>query len=105
MRTIEYRGRTARLSEPPPAPAPEWWGAAFGRRQRRLRAILVRKLPADGTEVSTTMAAQFACNYERSEVEHALAELCGMGLVLCRPARERAAVNRSEIVNRCYWRL
>jgi len=90
-------------------PAPEWWPAAFWRRQEALRAAVLRTLRAAAEaghpEMCTATIYQHATRFERGEHEHCLTALHREGLVLCEPRREPKTCAGSMLVTRFYWRL
>lgn len=86
-----------------PEPPPEWWAPLFARRQRRLRARVLRKLE-DG-EHTTAMMTQRCTGYDEPEIEHALCTLAAEGLVIADRRRSPIRHGGAERREWTYWRL
>jgi hypothetical protein len=91
-------------------PPPDWRPAVFARRQRRIRIVAQRHLrlaalvgrPWQST-VSVHQGA--AKQFDRAELEYALATLCETEVIECKVQTERIARNRPDLIERAYWRL
>ncbi len=104
MRVIERSGRASGVAAEPPAEVPPpWWAVAWARRQRRCRANVLRRMPA-GAWLSTEQVYQLVTTFEKAEVEYALADLGGAGLLDVERRAERVSASDSRAVERTYWR-
>lgn len=87
-------------SDPPPPP--DWWAPAWHRRQRRARCRIQQYL-REGPHTAV-MLHQRAGDFERAEIEYALADLCATG-VLETEIKLGAGRRRGHPEPAVWWRL
>lgn len=101
MPTTEELLELLGASEPPDPP--DWWREAWYRRQRRLR-VRIQQYLREGPQ-TTTQIGQRCGDFERAELEHALADLGAAGVIAAdlrdAPVRAGAAGVRTWL----WWRL